>query len=110
MTVETPFPSRLPTPFWSPRGPMGMMGMGDDTTIGTTVQSALTDATAAYIATVNAPQQVGVSATGAPITYNPATGLTTVAATPTVAANSSGLVMVLIVGALIYFASKGGRF
>jgi hypothetical protein len=98
--VDTPFPERPGTPYWDPRG--GPSGIGDVTPLTTGINTALADATAAYIATVNAPP---LGPNGQPLVYNPSTGLWTASAT--VASSSGGLVMLLAIGALIFFMSRG---
>jgi hypothetical protein len=96
-------------PYWDPRGRDGGFeggaiptGIGDVTALNTGINTVLNDATAAYIATVNAPP---LDASGRPLVYNPSTGLWTASAT--VASSSGGLVMLVAIGALIFFMSRG---
>ena len=95
MTVDTPFPQRPPTPFWSPRGPMGMQGLGDDATTITT--SALNDATAAFVAT----QQPSC-----PVGYTPVGGVCQLSSSITATA-SVNPTMLIVIGLALYLFMKG---
>jgi hypothetical protein len=99
MTVDTPFPQRPPTPFWSPRGPMGgLAGLGDDTTLATT---ALNDAAAAYISTQQATATCppGYTLTAAGCQFS-GTVTATASVNPT---------MLILLAVAAYFLMKGGR-
>ena len=99
MTVDTPFPSRPGTPFWSPRGLISMGSLGDDVTGITT--AALNDAAAAYIAT----QQPGCPAG---YVFNAAVGACQAVGTVTATGTASPGMLILIALAAYLFL-KGGR-
>jgi hypothetical protein len=102
VTVDVPFPLRPPTPFWDPKGPMGgsLRGLGDVTPLAT-VNTALQDATAAYIATVNAPP---LGPNGLPLVYNAQTGQWT--AQGSVSGSSGGMIVLLLIGAAVFFMGR----
>ena len=99
MTVDTPFPQRLPTPFWSPRGPMGMQGIGDDVTSITT--AALNDATAAYVATQQPSCPIGY------VAYGSTCQLASAVTGSVSASGNPGMLILIAIGA--YLLMKGNR-
>lgn len=77
-----------------------MMGIGDTTPLVTGFDTAINAATAAYIAS----QQTPVDAQGRPLIYNPTTGQWTAQAT--VSGSSGGMMVLLIIGAAIFFMAR----
>jgi hypothetical protein len=74
--------------------------MGDTAPLAT-VNTALNDATAAYIATMNAPP---IGPNGLPLIFNPQTGQWT--AQGSISGSSGGIIVLLLIGAAIFFMGR----
>lgn len=100
MTVDVPFPERPPTPFWDPRGPMGMMGLGDTAT---TIVDAATAGLIAADRSLNL--QSGLYCPPGTI-FNPQIGVCQPGVSVTASAGGNGLVILLAIGAALFFMSR----
>jgi hypothetical protein len=105
VTVETPFPQRPATPFWDPRGPMGMAGFGD--TAVDVLNAVTAGAGAAERSLIYGQAYPGA---GCPIgtVLNYQSGTCQPGGTVTASA-SSGVWILVAIGVALFFMSRGGR-
>jgi hypothetical protein len=127
VNIDTPFPDRPATPFWDPRGQPGLAGLGDYTLSNgqacdpglmgpvlcqdstQRILQAIAAGSAAASQTLGAPLITGQSSYALPcpagLIYNPATLTCTPGVTATASANS-GMILLLIAGAVLFFMSR----
>jgi hypothetical protein len=125
VNIDTPFPERPPTPFWDPRGPMGMgdftlangaacdpgiMGpaLCQDSTA--RILQAIAAGSAAASQTLGTPLITGQSSYAQPcpagLVYNPATLTCTPGVGLQVSSSGNGMILLLIAGAVLFFMSR----
>lgn len=119
MTVQTPFPDRPATPNWSTRGEfasgrwgsglpedLGLAGLGDEQTTAR-VLNAITAGSVAAERSLMWPGGYGSCPMGT--VPNPSSGMCEPGGTVSASASPGALVVLVGVGALLFFMSRGGR-
>jgi hypothetical protein len=125
--VSTPFPERPATPFWDPRGPMGMGALGDYTLANgqacdpglmgpvvcqdstQRILNAIAAGSVAASQTLGTPLITGQSSYAncpAGLVYNPATLTCTPGVGLQVSSSGNGMILLLIAGVAIFFMMR----
>lgn len=122
MNIDTPFPERPATPYWDPRGPMGMVGLGDYTTAnglpcdpGILGPGLCQDSTVRILNAITAGAVAGTQQLTGPSSYaacpagtifNPSTMMCQPGVQVNAQASGNGLVILLIAGAFLFYMSR----